>query len=941
MASPSVIIGRTLGHYQIVEEIGSGGMGVVYRAHDQRLERDVALKVLPPGTLADESARKRFRREALALSKANHPNIATVHDFNTQDGLDFLVMEYIPGITVDQKLASKSSPEKEVIALGAQMAEGLTAAHEQGVVHRDLKPANLRLTSDGRLKILDFGLAKLQRSVTASATTGSLTATRAVVGTLPYMAPEQLLGEDIDPRTDIYAAGVVLYEMATGRRPFADLEGPQLMGAILRQAPAPPSQLNPKLSAELERIISKCLEKEPENRFQSAKELAVDLRRLGTASSTTQASGPTAGRKRRTARTAAAALAIVAIVAVSVFVFHSRQVHALAATDTIVLADFVNSTSDPVFDDALNQALTVQLEQSPFLKILPRSKIQSTLRLMGHSADETLKLDLGREVCQRTGGKAVLWGSIAPLGTQYVIGLRAAECISGTDLASDQIQVANKEAVLKALGKAATHLRSKLGESLASVQKFDTPLEQATTPSLEALKAYSLGRKTQYHEGSPAALPLYKRAIELDPNFAVAYAALGITYSNLGDSRLANENLQRAYELRDRVSEREKLRIAAFYNSYVLWDLVKGSEMYGLWAQAYPRDGVPPGNLGAINLYLGQYDKALTETLNHLRLDPDDVTGYVNLMVAYADLNRLAEAKAAYQQARARTLDDLGLHGNLYEIAFLEGDAAEMERQVAWAAGKAGAEDTLLSFASDTEAFYGHLSKARTLSLRAIDSARRSGQKETAAGWQMNGALREAEFGNVAQSRKAISSSLALASTRDLQILAALSLTRTGAVAEAQRMAEGLAKRSLHNTLINWYWLPTIRAAIEINRGNPAKAIEVLQATAPYELGEPSPWFGGGGSLYPIYLRGESYLVLHRGNEAAEQFQKILDHRSVVKNCPFAALARLGLARAYALQGQAARSRSAYEDFFELWKGADPDIPILQQAKAEYAKLNQ
>ncbi len=939
MASPSVIVGRTLGHYRVVEEIGSGGMGVVYRARDQRLERDVALKVLPAGTLADESARKRFRREAVALSKTNHPNIATVHDFDTQDGMDFLVMEYIPGTTIDEKLAVRSLREKEVIALGTQLAEGLAAAHEQGVVHRDLKPANLRLASDGRLKILDFGLAKLQEPLRATATTASLTATRAVVGTLPYMAPEQLLGDEVDPRTDIYTAGVVLYEMATGRRPFADLEGPQLMGAILRQVPLPARQLNPELSAELERIIGKCLEKGPEDRFQSAKELAVDLRRMGIASSTTQASGPTAIRKSRTIKTAAAAVALAAIVAVSVFLFQSRHAHALAATDSIVLADFVNSTSDPVFDDALNQALTVQLEQSPFLKILPRSNIQSTLRLMGHSPDESLKPDLGREVCQRAGGKAVLWGTIAPLGTQYVIGLRAAECISGADLASDQIQVANKEAVLKALDKAATHLRSKLGESLASVQKFDTPLEQATTPSLEALKAYSLGRKTQYHDGNPAALPLYKRAIELDPDFAVAYAALGITYSNLGESRLANENLQRAYELRERVSEREKLRIAAFYNSYVLWDLVKGSEMYGLWAQAYPRDGVPPGNLGVINLYLGQYDKALTETLNHLRLDPDDVTGYANLMVAYADLNRLNEAKAAYQQARGRMLDDLGLHGNLYEIAFLEGDAAEMERQMAWAAGKAGEEDTLLSFASDTEAFYGRLSKARTLSLRAIDSARRSDQKETAAGWQLNGALREAEFGNAAQARKATLSALALASTRDAHILAALSLARTGAVAEAQQMAEGLAKRYLHDTLINGYWLPTIRAAIEINRGNPGKAIDILQAAASYELGEPSPWFGGGGSLYPIYLRGQSYLVLHRGNEAAEEFQKILDHRSIVKNCPFGALARLGLARAYALQRQTAKSRSSYEEFLNLWKDADADTPILRQAKAEYAQL--
>jgi tetratricopeptide (TPR) repeat protein len=471
------------------------------------------------------------------------------------------------------------------------------------------------------------------------------------------------------------------------------------------------------------------------------------------------------------------------------------------------------------------------------------------------------------------------------------------------------------------------------------VQKFDAPLEQATTPSLEALKAYSLGRKTQYQRGNSAAMPLFKRAIELDPNFAVAYAALGIAYSNLGETGSANENLQRAYELRNRVSEREKLRISASYLSYFEGDLVKGSEIYELWAQAYPRDGVPPGNLGANYLYMGQYEKALSQTLEHLRLDPDDVLGYGNLIVAYADLNRLDEAKVVYQEAMARKLEDLGLHGNLYGIAFLQEDVAEMERQVAWAAGKPGAEDVLLSFASDTEAFYGRLSKARALSLRAIDSARRSDQKETAAGWQMNAALREAEFGNASQARKATSSALALASTRDVQIFAALALARAGTLVEAQRMAEDLAKRFPRDTLISGYWLPAINAAIEIHRLNPSKAIEVLQAAVPYELGEPYPSFQGGGSLYPVYLRAQSYLLLRRGDEAGAEFQKILDHHSIVKNCPVGALARLGLARAYALQGQTAKSRSSYQDFFNLWKDADPNVPILKQAKAEFAKL--
>jgi tetratricopeptide (TPR) repeat protein len=604
-----------------------------------------------------------------------------------------------------------------------------------------------------------------------------------------------------------------------------------------------------------------------------------------------------------------------------------------------VLADFVNSTPDPVFDDALNQALTVELEQSPFLKILPQTKIQDTLRLMGRSPDESLTPEVGREVCQRAAAKAVLWGSIATLGTQYVIGLTAAECSTGNHLASEQIQSANKEAVLKALSDATSRLRSKLGESLTSVQKFDAPLEQATTPSLEALKAYSSGRKAEYQKGSSAAIPSFKRAIELDPNFAVAYAALGISYSNLGELSLANENLQRAYELSNRVSEREKLRISAYYYSYLAGDLVKGNEIYELWAQAYPRDGVPLGNLGGNYSYMGQYEKAVSQTLEHLRIDPDDAIGYSNLIVQYAALNRFDEGKAVYQQAMARKLEDSALHANLYGIAFLQEDVAEMERQIAWAAGKPGAEDLLLSLASDTEAFYGRLSRARALSLRAIDSAQRSDQKETAAGWQMNAALREAEFGNVAQARKATSSALALASTRDAQILAALALARAGALIEAQEMAEDLAKRFPRDTLIMGYWLPTINAAIEINRRNPSKAIEILQVTSPYELGESYPQFQVGGSLYPVHVRAQAYLLLHRGGEAAAEFQRILDHRGIVMNCPLGALARLGLARAYALQGQTAKSRSSYQDFFNLWKDADPDVPILKQAKAEYAKL--
>ncbi len=788
-----MLLDYALGHYRLVEKIGAGGMGVVYRAHDEHLDREVAIKVLPPGTLTDEDARKRFRKEARSLSKLNHPNIATVHDFDSQGDVDYLVMEYVPGETLRGRISEGPLPETETIRLAIELAKGLTAAHERGLVHRDLKPENVRLTLDGQPKILDFGVAKLIRPFEDCTTESKISV---VAGTLPYMSPEQVLGGVVDQRADLFSFGVVLYEMATGQRPLAEVEPSKWTAALLHMPPVPPTTLNLEVSAELERIILKCLEKDPGKRYQSAKDLAADLHRATIPAHTNRRWLATPLGNPWAKKTVAVVLGLGMVLVIGGLFFRTARVQALAPSDTIVLAEFVNSTPDPVFNDALNQGLTVELEQSPFLKILPQAKVQETLRLMGRP-DQSLTSEIGREVCQRTAAKAVLWGSIAPLGAEYVIGLTAAECSTGNRLASEQIQSANKEGVLRALGKAASGLRIKLGESLSSVQEFDAPLEQATTPSLEALKAYSSGRRAEYQKGNSAAIPSYKRAIDLDPNFAVAYAALGISYSNLGELSLANENLQRAYELRERVSEREKLRISSYYYSYLAGDLVKGNEIYELWAQAYPRDGVPLGNLGGNYSYMGQYEKAVSQTLEHLRIDPDDALGYGNLVVQYAALNRFDEAKAVYRHAIARKLEDSGLHANLYGIAFLQGDAAEMKSQIAWAAGQPGAEDMLLSLASDTEAFYGHLSKSRALSLRAIDSARRSNQKETAAGWQINAALREAEFGNAIQARRATSSALALASTRDVQILAALALARIGELAEAKRMIQDLGSAFL------------------------------------------------------------------------------------------------------------------------------------------------
>ncbi|MGO9561770.1 MAG: tetratricopeptide repeat-containing serine/threonine-protein kinase [Candidatus Korobacteraceae bacterium] len=785
----SLLVGTELGHYRVVEKIGAGGMGEVYLARDEHLARDVAIKVLPPGTVVNESARKHFRKEALILSQLNHPNIATVHDFDTQQSVDFLVMEYIPGITLNDKVAAGRLPEKEVLRLGVQLAEGLCAAHEHGVVHRDLKPGNLRITSDGRLKILDFGLALLRLPMTPTAATiDSLGESNPMAGTLPYMAPEQLLGEELDARTDIHAGGLVLYEMATGQHPFVDVERPQLIGAILHRPPRLPGSLNGKLSPELERIIGKCLEKEPENRYQSAKELAIDLRRLLTPSTMKVAEAPVADRKLW--KVLVSGLLLLAAVGIAGFWYvrsHQKPTPPpLTDKDTIVVSDFDNKTGDAVFDDTLKQGLSVQLEQSPFLSLLSERRVNDTLKLMGRSAGDRLTPEVTREVCERTGSKAMLTGSIASLGSQYVIGLKAVDCNTGDVLAETQEQAAGKEVVLKALDAAAVSIRSKLGESLSSVQKYATPVEEATTPSLEALKAYSLGLKTEDAKQGTAALPFYKRAIELDPNFASAYRTMSALYYDRNEQGRAAENARKAYELREKVSEQERFFIEGTYYVDASGELEKATQTFALWQQTYPRNFWPYALLGVISAELGNWEKALEELREALRLDPNFLVNYMNVGAAYAALNRLDEAEALYKQAEERKLGTEPLLPPRYQLAFLKGDAVRMAQLVSAAMGKPGTEDVLLATQADTEGWYGKLKNAHELTRRAMDSAQRNDAKETAEGYQAEEGLREVESGNREQARAEANAALKLAPNRVVRAMAALALARAGDTAAAE-----------------------------------------------------------------------------------------------------------------------------------------------------------
>ena len=945
-------IGRTVSHYRIVEKLGGGGMGVVYKAEDIRLHRFVALKFLPDEVARDSQALSRFQREARAASSLNHPNICTIYDIGEEDGRSFIVMEYMEGSPLNQRIAGRPLEIETLLSLAIQIAEGLDAAHAAGIVHRDIKPANIFVTGRGHAKILDFGLAKVcpvldYRTSAGEATLtieDQLTSPGSALGTLSYMSPEQICAFDLDARTDIFSFGVVLYEMATDMLPFRGGNPAIIVDSILNRSPVPPVRLNPDVPAELERIIGKCLEKDRNLRYQHASEIRTDLQRLkrdtDSARVTTSAKpGATRDIAKRWKVIVPAVVAMLVLFLAGYFYFH--RVPKLTDKDTIVLADFKNTTGDPVFDGTLRQGLAVQLEQSPFLSLVSEQRIQRALSQMGQPADAPLTPELAREICERTASAAVLDGSIQSLGSQYVLGLRAKNCRTGDVLDEEQVQAARKEDVLNALSQMASGFRTRVGESLATVKEHETPLAEATTSSLEALKAYSAGRRVIFSKGIAAAVPLFKRAVEIDPQFALAQAQLGLAYSALGESVLSMESTRKAYQLRDRASDREKFFITAMYDREVTGNLEKARETLELWTQTYPRDSDPHGLLSGFSTQgTGRYEQSIEEAKKAIALDPDYAPAYVNLAYSYFYLGCSEEAEKVLQSASERHLEMDELLLLQYYMAFFKDDKPGMEREAARAQGKPGAEDWMVHSEALVLAYSGRLQQARTMSRHAVDLALQAGQRERAATYETGAAVYEGFFGNAPEARRKAKAALELSKGRGVEFAGAFALALSGDSTQVQALANDLEKRFPEDTSVRFVYLPALSGLLALNHDEPSKAIERLEVAVPNELAQTGiAFFAFFGNLYPAYVRGEAYLAARQGAEAAAEFQKILDHRGIIFSDPAAAMARLQIGRAWALAGDKAKAKTAYQDFLTLWKDTDPDIPIFKQAQAEYARL--